>query len=81
MGCESDRCGQEIVCACLQITEKQLLAAVTGRDVCTLMELRRVTGAGDGCTACHHVLQRFLPTSPLDVPLAASSNSSVTPTT
>ena len=40
------------VCACLRVTERALLR--------TLRDLRRVIGAGDGCTACHPELQRYL---------------------
>ena len=48
------------VCACLQITEQQLLDTLSNQPVCSLRDLRRTTGAGDGCTACHDVLSRYL---------------------
>ena len=48
------------VCACLQITERELLGTLRRADVRTVRDLRRVIGAGDGCTACHPVLQRYL---------------------
>ena len=54
----------ELVCACLQVTEPELRAAIATRDIRTLRELRHLTGAGDGCTACHHALRRFLDTPP-----------------
>ena len=48
------------VCACLQITERELLGTLSHPDVRTLRDLRRAIGAGDGCTACHPALQRYL---------------------
>ncbi len=50
----------DVVCECLQVTECQLLATLTQGDVQTLRDLRQATGAGDGCTACHHVLKQYL---------------------
>ena len=48
------------VCACLRITEHELLSTLASTNVCTLRDLRRTIGAGDGCTACHRTLQRYL---------------------
>ena len=48
------------VCACLRVTERALLSTLSRPDVRTLCDLRRVIGAGDGCTACHPELQRYL---------------------
>ena len=48
------------VCACLQITECQLLETLSSSNVQTLRDLRRTIGAGDGCTACHDLLQQYL---------------------
>ncbi len=48
------------VCACLRITERELLGTLSQPDIRTLRDLRRAIGAGDGCTACHPVLQRYL---------------------
>ena len=48
------------VCACLQITEQQLLDTLSREPVCSLRDLRRTTGAGDGCTACHEALREYL---------------------
>jgi bacterioferritin-associated ferredoxin len=48
------------VCACLQITEQQLLNTLSSEPVCSLRDLRRTIGAGDGCTACHDVLRQYL---------------------
>ena len=48
------------VCACLQITEEQLLDTLASTATCSLRDLRRTIGAGDGCTACHDVLRQYL---------------------
>ena len=48
------------VCACLQITEQQLLDTLSSTPVRSLRDLRRTLGAGDGCTACHDVLRQYL---------------------
>ena len=48
------------VCACLQVTERQLLDTLSSAPTCSLRDLRRTLGAGDGCTACHDVLQQYL---------------------
>lgn len=48
------------VCACLRVTECQLLATLAGPDIRTIRDLRRAIGAGDGCTACHGALQSYL---------------------
>ena len=48
------------VCSCLRITELQLLARLARADIRTLRDLRQLTGAGDGCTACHQTLRNYL---------------------
>ena len=48
------------VCTCLQITERELLGTLSHPNVRTLRDIRRAIGAGDGCTVCHPVLQRYL---------------------
>ena len=48
------------VCTCLRITERELLGTLSLSGIRTLRDLRRSIGAGDGCTACHPVLQRYL---------------------
>jgi bacterioferritin-associated ferredoxin len=51
------------VCTCLRITEHELLSTLSGANIRTLQDLRRTIGAGDGCTACHPALQRYLDAS------------------
>lgn len=48
------------VCACLKITECELLSTLASANIRTIRDLRRTIGAGDGCTACHRTLQRYL---------------------
>ena len=48
------------VCSCLRITERELLGTLSQPGIRTLRDLRRAIGAGDGCTACHPVLRRYL---------------------
>ena len=50
----------EYVCTCLRITECDLLATLSSPHVRTLRDLRRIIGAGDGCTACHDLLREYL---------------------
>ena len=49
-----------IICACLQVTERQLQAAVQQNGAQTVRELILTTGAGTGCTACHRRLESCL---------------------
>ena len=48
------------VCSCLHMTESDLLAKLDGTNIRTIRDLRRLTGAGDGCTACHQTLKGLL---------------------
>jgi NAD(P)H-nitrite reductase large subunit len=49
-----------MVCHCLQVTEEDLVTALTTRTIRTVKDIREHTGAGDGCTACHKLLRRYL---------------------
>jgi bacterioferritin-associated ferredoxin len=55
-----DRCSDRLVCRCLGVTEAIIVDAVGQFGLCTLAEVRRCTGAGDGCTACHKLIRRLL---------------------
>ena len=57
---QSFRSPEGYVCACLRITEEQLLDTLSREPVCSLRDLGRTIGAGDGCTACHEVLRQYL---------------------
>lgn len=56
--CET--CPGRIVCRCLNITEEDVVTALAIHGADTVTELRRLTGAGDGCTACHRKLQLLM---------------------
>lgn len=55
-----DTCPGRIVCRCLQVTEDDVTTALAIHGVGTVKELRRLTGAGDGCTACHRKLNLLI---------------------
>jgi bacterioferritin-associated ferredoxin len=65
-------CPAQVVCHCLQVTEEVLRCAIESLDLRTLHEVRRATGAGDGCTACHRRLAQYL-----ELPLVQSSSSAL----
>ncbi len=61
--CYHGNCGEcrgQYVCNCLKVTEEALLEALATRPVQTVRELRELTGAGDGCTACHSRLVAYV---------------------
>jgi len=49
-----------MVCHCVQITEEQLVTAVATLELRTICDVRRLTGAGEGCNACHRKIQTYL---------------------
>ena len=53
-------CSEQIVCACLQVTEAQLGEALRASNARSIQELKRKTGAGEGCTACHSALKQYI---------------------
>ena len=53
-------CPGQYICRCLKVTEEELLTALATREIHSLRDLRAHTGAGDGCTACHKTLARYL---------------------
>jgi bacterioferritin-associated ferredoxin len=53
-------CAHQVVCRCLHVTAIELIDVMTTQDIRSLKDLRRHTGAGDGCTACHHQLRKYL---------------------
>jgi len=52
--------GRRFLCHCLRVTETQVLDVLSRFTVRTVKELRQLTGAGDGCTACHRLLARYI---------------------
>jgi bacterioferritin-associated ferredoxin len=53
-------CPDRVVCRCLKVTEETVIAAIREHGVRTVLELRTVTRAGDGCTCCHKQLRVYL---------------------
>ena len=53
-------CPKRVVCQCLQITKGQLIEAIQTLELRTVKEVRRATGAGEGCTCCHADLRAYL---------------------
>jgi NifU-like protein len=68
-------CPGRVICHCLGVTEDELVEALTTRAVQTLRDIRRHTGAGDGCTSCHTqlcaILERYSPGSSSALPICS----------
>jgi NifU-like protein len=59
--CEScGHAGGSVVCHCLGVTEENLVASIQTLELRTMREVRRHTGAGAGCTACHRRIQLLI---------------------
>jgi bacterioferritin-associated ferredoxin len=56
--CET--CPARMVCHCLQVTEDALLRALDTLNLVSVKDICKHTGAGDGCTACHRRLRKYL---------------------
>ncbi len=48
------------LCHCLGLTEEELRQACSRWNITSLKDLSRLTGAGDGCMACHRRLKELL---------------------
>ena len=73
---ESDACAGcpgRLVCRCLGVTEEVILRALAGGEVRCVNDIRRRTGAGDGCMACHRRLERYLDSPSSSSPLPICS--------
>lgn len=64
--------GGPLVCHCLQVTEDQLLHALTTMDIRTVRDVRRLTGAGDGCNACHRKIQSYIDSQASALPICSA---------
>jgi bacterioferritin-associated ferredoxin len=53
-------CPGRIICRCLNVTEEDVVTALAIHGAETVKEIRGLTGAGDGCTACHRRLELLL---------------------
>ena len=52
--------GGPLVCHCVQVTEAELLTALDTLEIRSVRDVRRLTGAGGGCTACHRKIQSYI---------------------
>jgi bacterioferritin-associated ferredoxin len=50
----------QIICRCLRVFESELVEALSTEEICDLNDVRRRTGAGSGCTACHRRIKEYL---------------------
>jgi bacterioferritin-associated ferredoxin len=66
-------CQGRYLCNCLRVTEKTVVTLLASGAVHSVRELRAMTGAGDGCTACHERLSRYVDRFTLTMaPMAAA---------
>jgi bacterioferritin-associated ferredoxin len=49
-----------VVCRCLGVRESHIREAVASGTVRSIRDLRFLTGAGDGCMACHRRLRDLI---------------------
>ena len=53
-------CSRRIVCGCRQVTEEEVVRAITTLNLRTLEQVCRHTNAGNGCGCCHKRLSKHL---------------------
>jgi NAD(P)H-nitrite reductase large subunit len=53
-------CPDRIVCRCFKVSEAVIVDAVQTLGLRTVKEVRNATGAGDGCTCCHHEIRALI---------------------
>ena len=53
-------CPDRIVCRCLKVTEGAIVGAIVSLGLRTVADVKRATGAGDGCTCCHAQVREYL---------------------
>jgi NAD(P)H-nitrite reductase large subunit len=54
------QCDSKLICRCLGVTEDDLVDALGERQLQSLQEVVRQTGAGAGCTACRKQIMQYL---------------------
>src|SRR5581483_5469442 len=59
---DCDACPDRIVCHCLQVSEAEIVQVITTLELRTVKDVRRHTGAGDGCMCCHARIRAYLAT-------------------
>ena len=53
-------CPDRVVCRCLNVTESEIVHAIQRHELQSIREVRRHTGAGEGCTCCHEQLKEYI---------------------
>jgi len=53
-------CSGTVVCRCLNVSDVEIVEAITTSAIDTVRELRCATGAGGGCLACHGRLREYI---------------------
>jgi bacterioferritin-associated ferredoxin len=53
-------CPDRVVCRCLKVSEETISSAIVSLGLRTVKEVRRSTGAGDGCTCCHAEIRELI---------------------
>ena len=48
------------MCRCLKVAEAHIVEAIVTLGLRTVKEVRRATGAGDGCNCCHRELHALI---------------------
>jgi bacterioferritin-associated ferredoxin len=59
-GRDCRECPARLICRCIKVDEAAILDALSRHPVRTVKDIRRLTGAGDGCMCCHPKLQRYI---------------------
>jgi NAD(P)H-nitrite reductase large subunit len=57
---QCETCPDKIVCRCLRITETQVVRMIERLELRTVRDVRKYTGAGEGCTCCHELIECYL---------------------
>ena len=55
-----DECPERFLCHCLAVTEEVVTASIARFALATIEDIRRHTGAGEGCTSCHARIRAIL---------------------
>jgi assimilatory nitrate reductase electron transfer subunit len=53
-------CPDRIVCRCLKVTEEAISNAIVELGLRSVKDVRKATGAGDGCTCCHDSIRELI---------------------
>ena len=59
-GCAQKEPGEEIICECFGITDREIEKAVKENHLTTVEEVTNYTKAGGGCSNCHEKIQGII---------------------